>query len=101
MENDIRMAHLEDWSIITTMGGVGGDYLEIQGTVYDHPDFQNGSVLTPGKFVSFDYETMTGVSVSGRHWIFFNFIPNGNCRSVGDAIEFIEKNWMKQAVCNG
>lgn len=95
MDREVRVAYLENWAVITNMAP-GGDYLAIQGSAWDHPNFRNGYAVIPGTFVSFDVETMTGISISGRHWALGEFRPNGNAPTLEAAIEFIQTRWVKR-----
>ena len=95
MAREVRIAMLENWSIMTEMS-CGGDYLAPQGTVWDHPNFRNGDWVTPGTFASFDVETMTGISISGRQWMLGDFVPTGNVPTLEDAITFIQTRWVKK-----
>lgn len=90
-----RVVNLEGWCIITNMS-VGGDYPALCGSAWGHPGMRNGDSAIPGAFVSFDRETMIGVSRSGTHWYLDpkSFCPTGNARTLEDALEFIDQHWM-------
>lgn len=88
-------SYLVNWSIIVNMAPIR-DHLAIYGLILNHPRL-GGEHGIPGTFVSFDRETMTGVSLSGRTWKLdrHSFEPNGNASTLEDALDFIEKNWTK------
>lgn len=89
MYREQRIATLENWSVL-----LRNDQLVISGTVWDHPDFQNGSTVIIGPFLKFDSDTMSGCSMSGRGWFLENFIPNEIIECEEDVVDFITTNYI-------
>lgn len=84
MSREQRIATLDNWSVV-----LRNDVLVISGTVWDHPDFQNGSTVIIGPFDGFNPATMLGYSMSGRGWYLEEFIPNEYCVDLFAATTFI------------
>lgn len=72
---------LRDWSITTH---IGPDYLVVTG----FSELYNTNVNT-SRFRTFDRTTMSGVTHYGRRRKLVNFIPNGNAKTLEEAIEVI------------
>ncbi len=87
---------LENWSIITNMTA-GGDYLAPYGLMIGHPKYDDMYAI-PGTFAKFDPIKLTAQSLSGTQYSLNpeTFRPNGNAKTLEDAIAFIQSHWVKQ-----
>lgn len=91
---DNTTVHIINWSIMRFVGP-GYDPIVLHGDFCGHPSLDRG---TPSSFLSFDKKNLLGKSISGKVYILeaCSFRPTGFARTLEDACDWIEQNWVRK-----